>query len=66
MKNELINVNLIPEQFSNFVDHEYVPYYLRINEKGLSFGNIKQIDDNMEIIFDIQKKEIISIKIIKK
>lgn len=58
------NTNLVTDSPNRLKDNDYVCYYGRVSSKGITFGKIKQIDDNLEIIFDIVINQIISIKII--
>lgn len=65
MLTELKNKNLIPDGNLNRIEHPYEVYYARVNSGGITSGKCKQIDDNIEIKFDLVTKEIISIKVIK-
>lgn len=41
-----------------------VVYYARVNDRGLTHGTLKQIDDNIKIVYNFKQHRIISISII--
>ena len=39
-------------------------YYARVNDRGLTHGVMKQIDDNIKIVYNVKEHRIVSISII--
>jgi len=39
-------------------------YYARVNDRGLTYGVMKQVDDNIKIVYNVKEHRIVSISII--
>lgn len=39
-------------------------YYARVNDRGLTHGVMKQVDDNIKIVYNVKEHRIVSISII--